>query len=47
MVGGTREKQALAIVRMEKAAHRLVREYSLGMRQRLGLAVALFGSPNC
>lgn len=47
MVGGKRSEiqRALAIVRMEDAAHRLVREYSLGMRQRLGLAVALFGQP--
>jgi lantibiotic transport system ATP-binding protein len=47
MVGGkpSEVEHALAIVRMEGAAHRLVREYSLGMRQRLGLAVALFGRP--
>jgi ABC-2 type transport system ATP-binding protein len=47
MVGGTSSQiqWALSIVRMEDAARRLVREYSLGMRQRLGLAVALFGQP--
>jgi ABC-2 type transport system ATP-binding protein len=47
MTGGKRSQisRALAVVRMEDAAHRLVREYSLGMRQRLGLAVALFGQP--
>ncbi len=38
-------QQVLAIVDMEDAAHRLVRDYSLGMRHRLGLAVALFGNP--
>jgi lantibiotic transport system ATP-binding protein len=47
MVGGKRShiQKALITVHMEDAAHRLVREYSLGMRQRLGLAVALFGQP--
>jgi len=47
MLGGKRSEieRALAIVRMEGAASRLVREYSLGMRQRLGLAVALLGQP--
>jgi lantibiotic transport system ATP-binding protein len=47
MVGGKRSQiqKALTTVHMEDAAHRLVREYSLGMRQRLGLAVALFGQP--
>lgn len=47
MVGGTSSQiqWALSVVRMEDSARRLVREYSLGMRQRLGLAVALFGQP--
>jgi lantibiotic transport system ATP-binding protein len=39
-------QRVLAVVDMESAAHRLVREYSMGMRQRLGLAVALFGQPD-
>ncbi len=36
---------ALEIVKLTDAAHRLVREYSLGMRQRLGLALALLNRP--
>lgn len=47
MVSGKRSEidHALGIVHMEDAAQRLVREYSLGMRQRLGLAMALYGQP--
>jgi ABC-2 type transport system ATP-binding protein len=37
--------RVLAIVRMEKAATRLVKGYSLGMRQRLGLALAMLNHP--
>jgi ABC-2 type transport system ATP-binding protein len=36
---------ALATVRLAKQAHKLVREYSMGMKQRLGIAMALLGSP--
>lgn len=37
--------RVLEIVDMASAARRLVREYSTGMRQRLGVAIALLGSP--
>ncbi len=37
--------RSLGIVGLSADANRLVREYSLGMRQRLGLALALLGDP--
>lgn len=37
--------RVLSIVEMSGSAHRKVREYSLGMRQRLGIARALIGNP--
>jgi len=40
-----RVEQMLELVELEASAHRLVRTYSLGMRQRLGLAGALLGDP--
>jgi len=40
-----RVDEVLSIVELEAAADRRVRTYSLGMRQRLGLAGALLGDP--
>lgn len=47
LLGAKREliDRALGIVRLAEDAHRRVREYSLGMRQRLGLALALLNNP--
>jgi ABC-2 type transport system ATP-binding protein len=41
----TRADEVLEIVDLREAARRPVRAYSLGMRQRLGLATALLGNP--
>ncbi len=41
----TRVEEVLAVVELDAVAHRRVRTYSLGMRQRLGLAGALLGDP--
>jgi ABC-2 type transport system ATP-binding protein len=40
-----RVDEVLALVELSAAAHRRVKTYSLGMRQRLGLAAALLGDP--
>lgn len=37
--------EALSAVRLESSRSRLVKQYSLGMKQRLGLATALLGRP--
>lgn len=37
--------EVLGIVNLEQHAHRRVREFSLGMRQRLGIALALLNRP--
>ena len=41
----SRVEEVLALVGLEAAAGRRVKTYSLGMRQRLGLAAALLGDP--
>jgi ABC-2 type transport system ATP-binding protein len=41
----SRVEEVLALVELETAADRRVKTYSLGMRQRLGLAAALLGDP--
>jgi ABC-2 type transport system ATP-binding protein len=44
-VPNDRVEVVLKLVDLAASAHRLVRTYSLGMRQRLGLAGALLGDP--
>ena len=44
-VSPSRVEEVLALVDLEGAARRRVQGYSLGMRQRLGLAAALLGDP--
>ena len=45
--GGTRSATALERVGLAGVGQRPVKAYSLGMRQRLGLAAALLRSPDC
>jgi ABC-2 type transport system ATP-binding protein len=44
-VPDSRVDEMLRLVELDGAAHRRVKGYSLGMRQRLGLAAALLGDP--
>ena len=44
-VPDSRADEVLRLVELDGAAHRRVKGYSLGMRQRLGLAAALLGDP--
>ena len=44
-VPDSRVNEVLALVELQDAASRRVKRYSLGMRQRLGLAAALLGEP--
>src|SRR5271155_491767 len=44
-VPDSRVDEVLGLVDLTEAAHRRVKGYSLGMRQRLGLAAALLGDP--
>jgi ABC-2 type transport system ATP-binding protein len=44
-VPGRRVDEVLDLVNLASSANRRVREFSLGMRQRLGLAAALLGDP--
>jgi ABC-2 type transport system ATP-binding protein len=45
-IRSSRVEDVLASVEMDEVADRRVRTYSLGMRQRLGLAAALLGDPD-
>jgi ABC-2 type transport system ATP-binding protein len=44
-IPSSRVEEVLALVELDAVAERRVKTYSLGMRQRLGLAAALLGDP--
>lgn len=44
-ISDNRVEEVLALVELEHAGKRRVKEYSLGMRQRLGIAAVLLGEP--
>ncbi|MGN7457670.1 ABC transporter ATP-binding protein [Paenibacillus pasadenensis] len=44
-IGEDRIREVVSIVRLDERIHDKVRDYSLGMRQRLGIAQALLGRP--
>ena len=44
-IADSRVDEVLGVVELDRAAKRRVKGYSLGMRQRLGLAAALLGDP--
>jgi ABC-2 type transport system ATP-binding protein len=44
-IADSRVDEVLKVVELDRAARRRVKGYSLGMRQRLGLAAALLGDP--
>jgi len=44
-IGRRRVEEVLELTGVSSAAHRRVKEFSLGMKQRLGIAVALLGDP--
>jgi ABC-2 type transport system ATP-binding protein len=44
-IGRRRVEEVLELTGLSSAAHRRVKEFSLGMKQRLGISVALLGDP--